>query len=83
MGSVRGRGRVRGQGGRHPTVILMPWKAVDSDLDVPPLLHPFIEPAGPSTLLPDNSTQFDYFKQIVNQSVVNFYNRKPTSKPNK
>ena len=38
-----------------------------SRLYPPPL--PFTETVGPSVVLPENTSPFDYFSQIVNQSV--------------
>ena len=69
-GRGRGRGRARGYGRRIQGVSQIPWQAVDSDTDAAPPPLPFTKPVGPSVVLPESSTPFDYFSQIVDRSIV-------------
>ena len=65
-----GRGRARATGRMRQPVVQILWQEVDHNLDVATPLIPFTEPVGPSVTLPEGSTPFDYFTQIVDRTVV-------------
>ena len=70
-GRGRGRGRARRQGGiRQPTVTPIPWQEVDFNSDDATPILPFTELVGPRRSLPESSTPFDFYSELVDRSVV-------------
>ena len=60
----------RQTGIRQPTVAPIPWEKVHSNSDEATAIHSFTEPVGPTHPLPESSTPFDFYSQIVDRSVV-------------
>ena len=64
------RPRSRRPGRRRPNAVELPWQRVHSDTDTSPPSLVFSQSVGPTTVLPDDSTPFDCFSQIITQSIV-------------
>ena len=66
----RGRGRGRASGQRGMRITQIPWQEIDPNTDEVTPIFPFAEPVGPSHTLPEGSTPFEFYSQIVDRSVV-------------